>query len=1330
VSRRQSQIVLWGSGGVLAAVVAALVIVQTGWFKNEVRLKIISTVENASGGRVEIKAFDYNWKALTATLHGFILHGSEPADGPPLFRADQVKVGLKIVSFFKRDVDIESLLVDRPETYVLVRPDGTTDFPALRVKPKAPGQWPEQLLKLAIGHFEWRDGSVQVDQQRVALDVRGEHLSADIRYDALTPSYRGTFSSQRFTMKSNYSLPFPAAVAATFQFARNRLDVPNFSVSLPRSRVEGSAVLSDFANVIATAQVTARIDGSEAGRMLKHTQLQRGDLTVEGNATYSNGKYAFSGSLTGTGIGYDTRLVKVADASVRCGLIVDSEGLSLPRLTARAFGASAAGEAKLLRYRDFQFQGKISGLNVREVGRLLARPHLAWDGVAAGPVDVKGRFEKRGPEDFTIRSAVEISPGKNGIPISGNARLRYQQRGDILHFDQTHLILPNSIVDVSGTLGNVLEVAVRTTNLDDAEPATALFTADRKPVALPVRLDQGHFSFTGLVSGALRNPRITGHGSADRVRYAGQLLEKAAADVELDGRQIVLTNASASARGAAASGSARIGLSDWHWEQDQPLEARFSFKSDDLALLASELHVDSRLPIRGGATFSGNLSGSYENLQGAGRLRGTGLDANGQLIDSVSADVRFAGDQVLIEHGFIRAAEAAARFSGGYRRSAALWTEGRLQAKFDTRGFQLGHLLLAQAFVPGMNANVETHFEAAVLVNGSHFALDSVDGSAQLKNITVARIPYGQLSVTAKTEHRVATATFSGDLRDSRLGGGIKVELAGDYRAQGDLRLSAIRFSTIKALVPGLENMFLPVEGVLEGSGNFAGPLANPEAITASARVTNLQLTPELGGAAATVKLDNLTLRNATPIEVTYKDKTTTVSPFQMTAKDTSVNAAGKFSLNSDSPLDFHVNGNVNLQLLRMFDPSWTSSGTSRLDATATGSLRNPSVNGTLEIRDGAFYLTDFSNGIDHANGVVRFDRNRATIQNLSAQSGGGTLSLTGFVGFGSGAPLLYHLDAAAQGVRVRYSGVSSTFNANLKYTGTSQSSMLAGDVTVMKAAFTPNTDVGSLFAATAAPVATPRAENERLHRIRLEINVVSSPTLQLTTSLSQDVTADIDLRLRGTPDRPAVLGRFSLNEGQIQFFGNKYTINRGEVNFYNPLKIEPVLDLDLETQARGITVTINITGTLEKLNVNYRSDPPLQSREIIALLATGRTPDQISASPGGQTTNQNGVLAGPNTILGSAMSPVSSRLQRFFGVTHLKIDPMLQGIENVPQARLTLEQQISRQITITYVTNLSRTAEQIFRFEWALSREYSLIAIRDENGLFGVDVQYKRRFK
>jgi translocation and assembly module TamB len=361
---------------------------------------------------------------------------------------------------------------------------------------------------------------------------------------------------------------------------------------------------------------------------------------------------------------------------------------------------------------------------------------------------------------------------------------------------------------------------------------------------------------------------------------------------------------------------------------------------------------------------------------------------------------------------------------------------------------------------------------------------------------------------------------------------------------------------------------------------------------------------------------------------------------------------------------------------------------------------------------------------------VVRFDGNRATIQRLAAQSGGGNISFNGFVNYGAAVPIVYRLNAHAENIRVRYNGVSITLNSDLKYNGTSQASVLSGDVTVNKASFNPSTDVGSLVSINSSPLPTPAAENSYLHRIRLEVNIESSSSLQLATTMSQNVQADIDLHLRGTPDHPVLLGRFALSEGQIQFFGTKYNIDRGEVDFFNPLKVEPVLDLSLQTQARGVTINITVTGTLQKLNVSYRSDPPLQSSEIIALLATGRAPDTASRSAGASTVSQNSSLAGPTTILGSALSPVSGRLQRFFGVTHLKIDPMLQGIADVPQARLTLEQQISKQITITYVTNLSRTAEQIFRFEWALSREYSVIAIRDENGLFGVDVQYRKRFR
>jgi translocation and assembly module TamB len=210
------------------------------------------------------------------------------------------------------------------------------------------------------------------------------------------------------------------------------------------------------------------------------------------------------------------------------------------------------------------------------------------------------------------------------------------------------------------------------------------------------------------------------------------------------------------------------------------------------------------------------------------------------------------------------------------------------------------------------------------------------------------------------------------------------------------------------------------------------------------------------------------------------------------------------------------------------------------------------------------------------------------------------------------------------------------------------------------------------------------------------------------------------------------VLGRVTVNQGEIQFFGNKYTINRGEIGFYNPVRIEPVLDMDVETKVRGVDVNINFSGSINKLNVSYRSDPPLQSNEIIALLAVGRAPGSNNSLASSQTVSSQSFLStGTNTLLGQAISaPVSNRLQRFFGVSRLKIDPQLAGIDTIPQARLTLEQQISKDITLTYITNLTNTNQQIVRVEWDLNRSLSVVAVREENGFFGIDFLYKKRFK
>src|SRR5207253_1339404 len=89
----------------------------------------------------------------------------------------------------------------------------------------------------------------------------------------------------------------------------------------------------------------------------------------------------------------------------------------------------------------------------------------------------------------------------------------------------------------------------------------------------------------------------------------------------------------------------------------------------------------------------------------------------------------------------------------------------------------------------------------------------------------------------------------------------------------------------------------------------------------------------------------------------------------------------------------------------------------------------------------------------------------------------------------------------------------------------------------------------------------------------------------------------------------PVLLGRLNVSQGEINFFGTQYTINQGSITFTNPVKLEPVINVDLETRVQGIDVTLTIAGPITKLTMTPRSDPPMQYSDVLALLATGSRP-------------------------------------------------------------------------------------------------------------------------
>jgi translocation and assembly module TamB len=225
---------------------------------------------------------------------------------------------------------------------------------------------------------------------------------------------------------------------------------------------------------------------------------------------------------------------------------------------------------------------------------------------------------------------------------------------------------------------------------------------------------------------------------------------------------------------------------------------------------------------------------------------------------------------------------------------------------------------------------------------------------------------------------------------------------------------------------------------------------------------------------------------------------------------------------------------------------------------------------------------------------------------------------------------------------------------------------------------------------------------------------------------------SDANVRVRGTFDHPILLGNIHLLNGEMSMRGNQYRLTRGDINFANPFRADPVLNVEVATTIQQYEVTVDFTGPASHLTMSYRSDPPLPSSDIITLLALGQ-PGQESSLRGGAAAVQTPQL-GATTLLSEAISSqLGGRVQRLFGVRRFSVDPdyiaATSATQN-PGARVTIAEQFSRNLVITYSTDVTSTQEQVIQIEYTVRPDVSVVALRDENGTFGIDVVRRQRFK
>jgi translocation and assembly module TamB len=1306
----------WTAGSVLLLVLCvcvAIYIVRKGLIDPWVERQMVQQIEQRTGTRVELGGFKLNLWGLRAQLDNLTLHGLESSTEPPLFHADRVNVGLHIVSFFGRKISLDELVVTYPKVYVRYDANGVSNLPSPEVRHSA-RSWRDTLFDLTIGRLELNGGSAIFNDRRVPLDIRGQNLAFRMQYDHPAggeDSYVGNLTWQLVQVAAKRDAPFRMNLSTKFTLHRNSFDVDELICQLPHSELNLRAELASFAAPDWDLHYRGRLSLLDVRTIFRQPETPDGTADFSGEARFAGGEWTASGYYSG----HDVRMRDVwfhAGGMASSGnFTIAQKKLTVANLHASAFGGTVDGRLEMnLDDLTFRTQTHLRGASLAGVFAALNNPSfpvipLHWD--SSMDVDSTNTWTANF-QHFRTQGASQWSPPASTVPglIPIAAQITYDYSGDRKNVElmQSEITSPRMKLDFDGTLGatdSALEVQFQADDLTEWDP---FINAIRGPDAEPETIS-GTTSWRGRILGPIVGPTFVGHVQSQNPRYGKYAWDEFEGDMEYSPDDLRLTNTHGNF-GAASVEGLNLALR---------LDGNWSFLPENTWTLNAQLENAPSKDIQDMIGTDYPVSGAFTGtLRGSGTHEAPAVDSDFTFAQVAAKSFRFdrLTGHVHWENGELQLTNGDLTAGPGRVTGSLLYRSQDQHAEFDLTG--TGIALDRIAALQSKSLPIAGQFGFTLKGSGPIRA-PSAEGDLQLAGLQVGAETQGAFHGHIVSDGQNATITLTSDLARGKLDGQLTAGLSGDIPISGKFNLAGFDLDSL--IIAGLHLDNLTGHSSIDGTIAVKGSLRQPDTIEADADISRITFAYEL-----------VQLTNDQNIRLSYTRNEVRVDQAHLHGTDTDLQIGGTARFDGDRPLALTLVGNANLRLLAGLIPDLETQGQATVNVSVAGTISSPKITGRARVQDASATYADFPLGLSKVNGNFVFDQSRLTFDGLTAEAGGGLLKLGGSLTYGQG-PVRFDVNASTSTVRIRYpTGMSWLADGTLRLVGSSDASLLTGSVNVQRVLFAEGVDVASFFAAASETSVSPPSTSPFLRNLSFDVAAQTAPGSRIEWTGAQ-IDMDGDVRLRGNWDRPVILGDVHLLGGEMVFRGNNYQLNRGDINFANPFRLDPVLNIEASTTISQYQVTIDFTGPASRLQLNYRSDPPLPDSEIVALLALGNTGESAGLMSG--TSSQN---YGATALLSEAISSgLGNRIEHLFGISHFSVDPFVAetSTESNAAARVTIEQQVTHDLTITYSTNAATSNQyQMIQVEYAVKRDLSVVFLRDINGTYGMDIKWVKHLK
>ena len=410
-----------------------------------------------------------------------------------------------------------------------------------------------------------------------------------------------------------------------------------------------------------------------------------------------------------------------------------------------------------------------------------------------------------------------------------------------------------------------------------------------------------------------------------------------------------------------------------------------------------------------------------------------------------------------------------------------------------------------------------------------------------------------------------------------------------------------------------LENL----DAKLELHGRDLRSAQVPELEPASFDLTALAKDGQLGitGTLQQAKIQPLELKANVPLQMTR------ILRERKLPDDTPVNATLRLPRSS-------------VNFVRQFVPAIEElDGDAALDVVVKGTMAQPVLNGSgdMTVNVGRFTNATLP-ALQNFKARVVFTRDTLQFERFGGELAGGPFTLSGHIAFPKLTDPNFDLQLKANSVLVaRNDSMTARADADVRVVGPLKAASVTGNVALTNSHFLKNLDLLPI-GLPGRPAPEPPASRPQfsfpqppLRDWKFDVAIKTKDPFLIRGSLANG-GAVIDLHLNGTGLHPGLEGQVRLDNVEATLPFSRLDVQYGFLYFDPSDPLNPKIDLHGTSVIRDYTIHVYVYGRSLSPEAVFTSEPPLPQEEIISLLATGTTRQEL--------TGNNNVLAGRAAML------------------------------------------------------------------------------------------------